>query len=127
MNEAEFADYSLTEEGKAFLASYILEEDVDSNLDLLSNTDNTRKEVVHQIEDMDERDDRKNKRSRDEETQNYPNPQNPIPSNTHNIPIYQDDDEPIEDVGSDGNRNLMEFHMDYQHNLVGERAIDNSI
>lgn len=66
MNEKTFAEYSLTEEGKTFSATYILGTDVDKNSEMLSVSEDSGKMDCPHIDFASECEEIKSKESREE-------------------------------------------------------------
>ncbi|XP_026434105.1 uncharacterized protein LOC113331625 [Papaver somniferum] len=125
MDETRFAEYSQTEEGKAFLAGYILEKGVDSNMEMALNQNAIGKDFSSESETSGKGEIRKSKRVTEDGIQNLSNPNSSAYQSSHNNPIYQLDDINIEETGMDGSRNDMDSEMDY-HNYGGKEAMDNS-
>ncbi|XP_026399356.1 uncharacterized protein LOC113295223 [Papaver somniferum] len=123
MLESEFAEYSLTEEGKKFLAAYILASDVNSNMDTMEGASSSM--TNSETETIDEGEARKRKRTREDVSSLKD--ANPNPNHlTHNNPILQSDDLMMEGTGADDIKSAIDLHMNYQHIDGAMKAIENS-
>ncbi|XP_026443868.1 uncharacterized protein LOC113344010 isoform X2 [Papaver somniferum] len=146
MTEAEYAEWSQTEEGKKILAAYITIEDaniMDVGVEISKGTDNTSSssttpfQLSHnggildlEIEDAEMR---KNKRTRETSSQIKPTNNTALPHNlnsriTHNNPIYQSPNNGSEEM-IDYSDLSAENRMEYQLNSMDDnrsKAIDSA-
>ncbi|XP_026377988.1 uncharacterized protein LOC113272355 [Papaver somniferum] len=141
MTENEYATWSLTEEGKQFLAAYITSEDVNimevgvetSGGAKIVFSSTTPLSLTHNVGNSDieteEADMRKSKRTRETEAQINPIQtlilsQNPNPCITHEKPIFQSscngDDEMI-DYSDIPAENRMEYHL---NSMIDNRSME---